>query len=187
MPKNWEQWNGKRTLKADRIVWLLTEPKVARFLSYRGLRITGAKIEDKLDLEYATVSVPLIFDACVFTEELVLEKSKLRGLQLNGTHVHKGINAFEIQVEDSVELSKGFVSQGGVVNLIGASIGGTLDCSNGQFINPGKIAISADGAKITDSVFLCNGFQAEGEVSFLGASIGGSSTVVMVSSSIRVK
>ncbi|XGV98268.1 MAG: hypothetical protein ACAF41_04895 [Leptolyngbya sp. BL-A-14] len=44
-PDTWEQWGVQRTLKADRLVWLVTTPAVAAFLSFRGLRLTGPHIE----------------------------------------------------------------------------------------------------------------------------------------------
>ena len=46
-------------------------------------------------------------------------------------------------------------------------------CTNGTFDNPKKLAINAYDAEIGGSFFLSNGFQATGEVSLSGASIGG--------------
>jgi sRNA-binding regulator protein Hfq len=171
-PKNWEQWEPQRILKADRLVWLLTAPEVATFLSFRGLRITGAKIEGILNLEFATISIPLIIEACVFIEMLNLEQCKLRALSLKDTLVLQGISAIEMEVEKSVLLSYGFRAEG-EVNLLGVSIGGLIDCGGGKFINPDKIAIQANSAKITAHVFLRDGFRAEGEVNFVAASIRG--------------
>ncbi len=166
-----EKWGSERTLKADRLVWLLTTPEVSKFLSFRGLRISGAKIEGELNLESATVSVPLIFETCAFTEPLILQKSKLKELQLKGSYV-PGIQAKEMRVEGSVFLGNGF-QVFGEVNLIRASIGGRLNCFGGKFHNEGKTAIDADAATIAADVFLRNEFEAFGEVNLRGASIGG--------------
>ena len=35
-PASAEQWGEERTLKADRLVWLLTTPKAIELLSFRG-------------------------------------------------------------------------------------------------------------------------------------------------------
>jgi hypothetical protein len=59
------------------------------------------------------------------------------------------------------------------VRLVGADIGGNLDCGSGKFVKPNGYAHSADLVKVTGSVFLNNGFSAEGEVRLLGADIGG--------------
>jgi hypothetical protein len=60
----------------------------------------------------------------------------------------------------------------GEVRLHGATIGGGLDCSTGNFSNPNAKALSADGVEVAGFVFLCEGFQATGEVRLLGATIG---------------
>ncbi|MCX6907065.1 MAG: hypothetical protein NTY01_03370 [Verrucomicrobia bacterium] len=59
------------------------------------------------------------------------------------------------------------------MQLLGASIGGDLDCHNGQFSNPDKDALTADGVKVIGGVILSDGFKAQGAVRLLRASIGG--------------
>lgn len=61
----------------------------------------------------------------------------------------------------------------GEVRLLGATIGGQLNCRGGTFKNPNGHALNADQAHITGGVFLHNEFVAEGEVRLLGATIGG--------------
>jgi hypothetical protein len=60
------------------------------------------------------------------------------------------------------------------VRLLGAQIGGTLDCSGATFKNPGENALSVDGADVKGNVFLREGFSAQGGVRLLGAQIDGS-------------
>jgi len=59
------------------------------------------------------------------------------------------------------------------VRLPGATIGDQIDCADGTFINKDADALSADGINVKGSVFLRDGFKAEGEVRLLGATIGG--------------
>jgi hypothetical protein len=68
----------------------------------------------------------------------------------------------------------------GEVRLLGAQIGGNLECDGGQFKNPSRsdvpgsgIALSADSATVKGAVFLRDHFQAEGEVRLMEAQIGG--------------
>ena len=82
------------------------------------------------------------------------------------------INANTAKIAADVFLRKGFEAVG-EVNLVGVSIGGQLNCSEGQFRNQEGTAINVDAAKIAADVFLCNGFKAMGEVNLRGASIGG--------------
>jgi hypothetical protein len=62
------------------------------------------------------------------------------------------------------------------VRLLGARIGGDLECSGGAFKNPGKNALSADRADVKGGVFLSEGFNAEGGVGLIGTQIGASLT-----------
>jgi hypothetical protein len=66
-----------------------------------------------------------------------------------------------------------------MVNLIGAKIGGYLDCAGGKFINKTKRgsehenkAIEATGVKVDGNVSFCDGFESKGTVSLYGATIG---------------
>ncbi len=61
----------------------------------------------------------------------------------------------------------------GEVSLVGATIGGNLECNNGQFINPDGFAIIADSVHVKGNVYLNNGFRADGEVSLHEGNIGG--------------
>ena len=61
----------------------------------------------------------------------------------------------------------------GEVNLSGARIGESLECSNGQFINPKGTAFSAGRIRVEGDVYMRHGFKAEGEVHLLGARING--------------
>jgi sRNA-binding regulator protein Hfq len=164
-----DQWGFDRTLNANRIIWLVTTPETVQLFSFRGLRISGAKIEGKLDLKYATVSIPLIFDTCVFIEPLILQNSKLKTLQLKGTQVLE-IKANYMHVEGSVYLHDGFLAKG-CISLKGTKIEGSLDCTDGHFVNPKQVALNADVATIAASVYLRNGFEARGQVRLLGAKI----------------
>ncbi|MEZ5773714.1 MAG: hypothetical protein R3D33_03085 [Hyphomicrobiaceae bacterium] len=62
------------------------------------------------------------------------------------------------------------------MRLLGADIGGNLECSSGTFRNRtpsgGGVALGADGLKTGGTVFLDDSFSAEGEVRLLGADIG---------------
>ena len=68
--------------------------------------------------------------------------------------------------------SEGFYATG-MVQLIGARIGGQLSCRGGRFENPGGNAINADGAEIRGDVYLDRGFHATGEVRLINAQVTG--------------
>ncbi len=84
----------------------------------------------------------------------------------------KAFNADGLKVEGDVLMRNSFRAEG-EVRLLGATIGGSLECDNSQFINPAGDALNADGVEVGGYVFLRNGFRAQGEVCLLGARIGG--------------
>jgi hypothetical protein len=65
----------------------------------------------------------------------------------------------------------------GEVSLAGAEIGGQLACDGGAFLNPGKMALNLQRARIAgDAILRANGplpFRVEGELHLSGAEIGG--------------
>ena len=79
-----------------------------------------------------------------------------------GGHVHLGI----------VPNSSHRFHATGQVSLLGARIGGQLNCTGGRFENPCGEALKADGADIRGSVNLCASFHATGVVWLVGTRIG---------------
>jgi len=71
-----------------------------------------------------------------------------------------------------VFLDKGFSAEG-EVSLVGAQIGGNLDCEKGSFIQEQGKALFANGLKVEGNVLLWGGFKAKGQVSLVGARING--------------
>jgi sRNA-binding regulator protein Hfq len=142
---------GKRALSADRL-------KVDGAVFLRD----GFKAEGEVRLLGAIIRVDL-------------DCEKAQFINPNGY----ALNADGMNVDGVVFMKDGFKAQG-EVRLPGAIIGGDLDCSGnpesgikgGQFINKGKTALNANGIKVEGSVYLSYGFEAEGEVRFVGAAIG---------------
>ena len=60
-----------------------------------------------------------------------------------------------------------------MVRLLDARIVGELDCSEGRFRNPDRVALAADRADIRGNARLNTGFHATGEVRLVGAQITG--------------
>jgi hypothetical protein len=99
------------------------------------------------------------------------------GTFIAGSENGAALDANGITVRGSIYLHGGFRAQG-EVRLLAAQIGGNLDCNRGTLINPprnggGGDAFSADLATVNGSVFLGDGFRAEGETRLVGTQIGG--------------
>ncbi len=165
-----KSWPDERSLKAICITWLCTDKQAIYLVTHKGIQIKGVRIDGKLDLMFARISFPLVFFKCSILSGINLQHAEIQMLSLQGTHTGP-INANSIKVKGSVSLRDGFKANG-KVNLVGAVIGGQLNCKRGRFINPNGYALNADLLKVKDSVYLSDGFKAQGEVRLLSATIG---------------
>jgi hypothetical protein len=144
-------------------------------LHEKGLQIAGAWIRNPLDLEGCRIGCDLALLACRFDELPVFMSATLDGLYLNGSSL-PGLNGSGLNVRGGVFL--GGVEARREVRLLGAKLGGNLNCSGAKFFaekkaegTPGN-AFSADGLDAAGGVFL-RGLEARGEVRLLGAKLGG--------------
>lgn len=170
-PKNAGNWGNDRIIRAEIIYALATGARDNWPTHPKGIGLIGARIVGPLDLESATVPVPLFFRACEFLETITLMDARLADIFLSGC-VLQDIDADRAAIKGSVFLTDGFTAKG-TVRLPGAMIGGELTCEGGQFEDPDGDALNGDGATIKGDVDLAGGFSAKGAVKLLGAEIGG--------------
>jgi len=170
-PESADSWGPERGIRAELIRWLCVNRDAANLIDPRGILIYAARIDGALDLSFASIGLRLHFARCRITDRINLRFAQLDGLAMNGS-VTTGIDGDGLTVRGDVNLRNGFCARG-EVRLLGADVGGNLDCSGGQFTNPNEDALSADGASVKGNVFLRHGFNAEGGVRLPGADIGG--------------
>ena len=86
-------------------------------------------------------------------------------------------NSGNAKIERGFLMNKGFHAEGWV-SLLGAQIGGDLNCSGGYFVHYDTNAynLDIDNAKVINDVDLDDGFIAKGMVTLNGATIGGDVT-----------
>jgi hypothetical protein len=136
----------------------------------RRVDLRDALVTGLLDLANQELNQALIFRGCQFAEPIVLEGAKVRRLSLLACRV-PAISAEGLDCSGSVELRDGFESAD-QVDLLGARIGGQLDCMGGSFRSE-RIALRCDYAIVGLSVLLREGFRAYGTVNFPQARVGG--------------
>lgn len=167
MAKDWDE--DTRVIRAKCLYWLITDREASAMVTHKGIRVKGARIDGQVNLAYARISFPLHFEKSAFPGGINLRHAEIRQLFLIGTHTGP-INGDGAKIEGDVFLRNGFKAEGGV-RLLGASIGGDLDCEKGEFINKGAKALYADSIDVKGNVFLRNGFHADGKVDLFGATI----------------
>ena len=180
-PRNAEIWDLSRTIRSDVVVWLCRQGGSLGRSSSSGIYVYGAKISGVLNLSYAVIPYPLLFERCAFTEEISLKNAQVPSLILTGSCT-RTILADGIDVANSVLLNKGFHSKGQVL-FRDARIGGGLRTEDatfeyrpgGQFGQDSKNSLGCDRISVNGSIFLskpAHGSTFKGEVGLAGASVG---------------
>ncbi len=137
-----------------------------------GVRIKGARIIGELDLEGVASTSDVWAASCWFDQIPVLRDAHITGnLLLSGSHL-PGLAADRLTCDAGLFFRDNFISAG-EVRLLGAVIGGDLDCKDATFNLSSGYAFNADRVNVKGAVFLNGKFTANGEVRLLGAVIGG--------------
>ena len=66
-PENAGKWGPDRTMRAEFLYWLCTDPDVSKRIHAKGVRISGVKITGALDFEDADLLHPLALVGCAYT------------------------------------------------------------------------------------------------------------------------
>src|SRR5439155_18679349 len=96
---------------------------------------------------------------------------EMTGAKLFGAN-HIAFNGSDLEAEDGID-ARG-IKAVGKIELIDATFKSSLGFRGACISNPGAIALAMDRASIAGSIFLGNGFSAEGQVRAIGADVGGS-------------
>lgn len=142
----------------------------------RRIEMLGAWIEGRLDLGDAQIAMTLWFYRCVFDHTPLLDGARVSGSVGFPDCRLPGLMAEGCSVRDDLSLNAG-CSVDGEVRLKRAEIGGDLHCARMK-LQTGERAIAsrplvADGIRVRGDVTLSEGFEAVGELRFVGARIGG--------------
>lgn len=138
---------GDHTLSKAFIETILTNDTYRDALPRHGIRITGARFMEKIDLQNIKLEVELWFDQCRFENENGVDLSWLRSSQpvaFARSTVTGPLTFYEAQLASDLIVTQ---STTGAINLTGAHVGRTLDFSKstvtGKLDMPG-IDVGAD-------------------------------------------
>ena len=115
-------------------------PEIIHFFAFGGdeknpirgpsIELLGAWICGKRSLNLAHADIPraLFFGYCHFAVPVVMIRTECVALYLNGSRLTQGVQAGGLTTKGGVYLREGFSAEG-MVQLVGANIGGDLDCT----------------------------------------------------------
>ena len=178
-----QSWGESRTCRAS-VIRDILRGRLVTGPDPHGLRLRGARIYGRLDLQNLTTDVNFELTDCLLEEGILARDARLAFVGLNGCQL-------EHPAEPPLDAARltcsllilsgariiGYVAAG-VVCLLGARIDGNLDCSGATLRNDSGPALAADSMQVGQSMLLHEGFTAAGAgeggvVRLLGARIDG--------------
>jgi hypothetical protein len=167
------EWGPARTIRAPVLRQLLVEPQWP--VHSKGVRLRGARISGRLDLESATVRCPLLLEDCYLDgpESVVLDYATVHLIVFSRCRVVGGLTADLLVVTKGLDL--GGSAFEGVVRLLGADITGQLSLRSAKLTGTNRDgnALVGDEMKVGGSVLLDKEFSAAGAVRLPNAEITG--------------
>ena len=176
-PRKADNWPTDRDIRADLIRWLCVDHAAKDLVDPKGIQVYGARIIGGVDLSYVTVPFGLTLRRCRLGNPANLASADVTTLDFQGTWL-TALIADNAKIKGAALFGNGFRTSG-ELRLMGAKIGGDLDCSGATLVNPSQwqsadtgIALSADAIEVAGSIFLRQ-IHAEGAVRLPGGQVGG--------------
>jgi hypothetical protein len=174
-------WGESRSCRAS-VIRDILRGRLAADIDPHGVRLRGARVTGRLDLENLTTDVFLELENCLLEEGVVARDARLPGLWLSGCQLEHPAEA----PLDGAALSCGFLgltgariighTDGGAVELLAARISGRLDCTGVKLCNDSGPALDANTLQVGQNMLLSGEFTgrgSDGAVCLLGAHIDG--------------
>jgi hypothetical protein len=176
-------WSDSRTCRAT-VIRDILRGRLAADPDPHGLRLRGARITGRLDLQSLITDVNLELRDCLLVEGVLARDARLAAVVLAGCQLEHPaeppLDGARLTCSVLILTRARVVghASNGAINLYGAHIGGNLDCTRAKLRNDSGPALSAERLQVGQGMFLRGGFTAtgsggDGAVRLLGAHIGG--------------
>ncbi len=170
-PAKAETWGRERTIRAELLAWLLSDPEASKLVHPSGVGIAAARIVGKLDLSYLDVIHPVTLLDCSIPDGIDLSHAHVKSIDLRRSWT--GAIAADLSVvHDDLDLRLGRYDS---ISLFRAEIGGNLDCSSSHLV--GEPPLAAALAVITGDVVFHQGVETAGVIDLRLAKISQSLSV----------
>ena len=143
-PRTRENWGADRTVRAELIAWLLSDPDASRFVHPSGLALAGARIKGTLDLSYATVDKPLTLIRCYVPDGINLLSAHLQEITVRRSRTGAVFGNNAVIRGDATFILGDF----GPVSFMRARIDGTLDFTGARILEAGEDSVNLVEANV---------------------------------------
>ena len=186
-PTGADKWPRDRSVRAELIRWMCVDPRAVALIDPRGIRLTGARIEGKLDLSHVRIPFGIALVRCSIPEILDLTSADVATLDLNGSRTNR-INAEQLHVRGEADFGwdnhwwgTPFEPSGELdlsdSRIDGSAIFGTAifhASKNPAYTLSPEAAIDLSDSTIGSDLSLCCGMVAHGMVDLDRVNVSGS-------------
>jgi hypothetical protein len=163
-----ENWGTERTVRAEMVAWLLSDPSASRFVHPSGLALAGARIAGSLDLSYATVDKPLTLIRCYVPDGINLLSAHLQDITVRRSRAGPVFGNLANIHGDASFMSGDF----GPVSFLRARIDGSLELTGARILGAGEDSVNLVEANVAGDALFHDGFTTDGIVYARLAKIG---------------
>ncbi|MFE9764518.1 oxidoreductase [Streptomyces sp. NPDC005808] len=164
------EWGPDRTVRAAVLVGLLLGGNAEPSGAVAGLRLAGARITGRLDLDGGETGHVLWLEHCRFDEAVSLYGASTRTVHIRDSRV-PGVEAGLARVQGHLDLKRS-VLDGNRLSLVNAQIAGELNLNGTRITASGEWAIFAGGLVMEGGVF-CKNLSTRGGIRLPGAQLSG--------------
>jgi hypothetical protein len=174
-------WGESRACRASVIRDILLG-RLGAAIDPHGVRLRGARITGRLDLDNLATDVWLKLEDCLLDEGVVARDARLPGLLLSGCQIEHPAKP----PLDGTGLSCGLLvlngarvighTRDGAVELLAAHVSGRFECTEVKLCNDSGPALDANTLRVGQNMLLSGEFTGSGDhgaVCLLGARVGG--------------
>ena len=166
-----ESWGKERTVRADLLAWLVSDPDVSDLVHPSGVGLAAARIIGRLELSYLEIVHPLTLLGCAIPEGIDLSYTQTKSIDLRRSWTGS-IDADHSKVRGDLDLELG---RYGSINLFRAEISGNLDFSSSQLL--GEPPVAAQLVTVNGEIVLHDGVKTAGLIDLRLARIAQALTV----------
>ncbi len=166
-----DKGENANVIRADVIRFFVWGGSKRNPITGNAISLSGAHISGALFLLLVSSPYVLALMDCRFDAPVNMLHAEFRSLNLSGSCLPHGLRGSGMHIDGSVFMRGSYAED--EVSLIGADIGGDVDCGDGEFNNEKGNALIADRMKVGGDFFMHNNFSAKGAVQLLSADVGG--------------
>ena len=163
-----DKWGPERSVRAEVIRWLASDPGAAAFVHPSGPGFAGARVTGEIDFSYLVLPRPITMLDCYIPDGIDLTYSHTQGIDLRRS-LTGTIDADSAIIDGDLSMLNGHYA---AVSMFRTHLTGNLDFIGAQVSSSGESSIVATEATIGGDADFHQGFTTDGLIDFRFAKVG---------------